>query len=199
MSSFSWKIFFLNAKIEEEAAQRYATAFEKEKITEDLVSELDQDLMEMAGITSVGDKMRIAKYVKSGYSRSACLDNQSSAEESESEEKSGGTTKKSSKTKSSKSKSDKSSSKKKMSRSTSQKKLGKVEVPKSTETETRRSEPQPVQEEEVITIPPPSIPSMPARPIEIAAGFQLKAECSFRNRVTQIRVASSLSKSVSVK
>src|SRR3990167_1199853 len=62
---FSWEKFFLNANVDPSAAKKYATYFVSEKITEDLIKDLDQDLMEMAGITTIGDKMRIMKFIKS--------------------------------------------------------------------------------------------------------------------------------------
>jgi len=174
---FSWTLFFINAKVDEDTARKYAAFFDGEKITEDLVRELDQDMMEMAGITSVGDRMRIMKYVKSGYSRNDCLNGASGSEDSERSERS---SKKKSKKKS----------------STSKKKSRSVEAKASPKTKAESPKMEAVHTPPVATvsIPPPVIPSMPPTPLEKPPGYQLKADCSFRNRVTQIRIASALSK-----
>ena len=61
---FTWFQFFVNAGVAPQEAQVYHDCFEHHRITEDLLSELDNDMMEMAGITAVGDRLRIRKYIK---------------------------------------------------------------------------------------------------------------------------------------
>lgn len=169
---FSWEKFFENAKIDKKSAAKYAEFFEGEKITDDLVKDLDQDMMEMAGITTVGDKMRIKKYINNGYNVADCMVSGTSTS-----------------TTSSKKKSSKKRTKKR--EKSSRRPMEETETPKLP----AKSSPvvSPVREVPVYVAPEPE-PIVPLT--ELPPGYQLKTECSFRNRITQIRIASSLSKFV---
>ena len=178
---FSWQKFFLNANVDAIAAKRYAEFFEGEKITEDLVKDLDQDMMEMAGITSVGDKMRVMKYVKNGYSLENCLDGAPASSSSSTRTKKSSTKK---------SKTTPSSNKTRRSKKTQPNENKKQEYSEP------EPEPEPEPESFPTNSPSPVVRNKPKRelPRKKPAGYQLKVNCSFHNRITQIRIASSLSK-----
>jgi hypothetical protein len=61
---FSWLQFFVAAGIGAQQAQAYHDLFERHRITEDLLSELDNDMMQMAGISAIGDRLRVRAYIK---------------------------------------------------------------------------------------------------------------------------------------
>ena len=61
---FNWEQFFIAASIDAASAKNYAKKFEENKITEDLIFELDNDMMDIAGVTIGGDKIRILKFIK---------------------------------------------------------------------------------------------------------------------------------------
>lgn len=59
-----WNEFFLSAEIDEKSSAEYSAQFVRQKISTDFVKELTLEMLEMAGINSVGDKMRIIKRAK---------------------------------------------------------------------------------------------------------------------------------------
>lgn len=169
--TFSWKSFFLNAGIAKETAAEYAKSFSSQKITEDLIQELDKELLEMSGVTAVGDKMRIWKYIKNSYCREDCLRAP----------------------RSSKSKSSKSSSKSKSSRRKKEASSSSAAMQEMARTPAASPQASPVPamievEEEVTKEVTRTVPG----------GYQVKIQCSFKNPITQMKVASSLSKYVPV-
>lgn len=60
-----WVKFFLDAKISQEKAEEYAQKFRTQAIEEDALKELDNNWLNLAGITLVGDQIKIVAHAKS--------------------------------------------------------------------------------------------------------------------------------------
>jgi len=191
---FSWTKFFLNAGVDSKAAAQYAEFFDSQKMTDDLVPDIDESDMRQAGITTVGDQKRVMRYIKSNYSREQCLEVDASAPSKEPSERRSRESK-------SKKRSEKSGDKERKHRTKrserrtveddDMKRLEKLveQAPVQTKSialeESRRSP--------IVDSPEP-VRSAPTPIRELAPGFQLKTLIPLRRRITQIKIGSSLSK-----
>uniref|UniRef100_A0A8R1I0R5 SAM domain-containing protein n=1 Tax=Caenorhabditis japonica TaxID=281687 RepID=A0A8R1I0R5_CAEJA len=64
----AWKQFFVRAGIPNEIAQRYAKSFHTNRITKEMLPDLDKSTLAELGVTAIGDQLSILRRIKAAKS-----------------------------------------------------------------------------------------------------------------------------------
>eukprot|EP00037_Helgoeca_nana_P017613 m.166856 g.166856 ORF g.166856 m.166856 type:complete len:259 (-) comp24067_c0_seq1:408-1184(-) len=70
VEAWSWLAFFTDAGVPEGHCDSYADVFEDNRITEDMLPELDRDVLQAMGVAVMGDVIRILKHARLMLSQS---------------------------------------------------------------------------------------------------------------------------------